>query len=94
MRVTQKVLEELAGDINEALDAPGMRYTDRSDGTTQINVGHHFVAAGCGGYLFCKVAEDGTIASVLPYGVSPARELHGAMIGYLRGIVAGKGARA
>ena len=92
-KITQKDLEIVVRQINEAAKAPKTAYTRYKSGKHKANIGHYYLDGAYGGWKLVRiVSEGGGIRDITP-GYVPKKELYYQMQAFLSGLEAKKGRR-
>ena len=86
MRITRKVLDRLAKQLNVLTEAPKSAWVN---GEAQI--GHYYIDGAYGGYsLYRVVNKSGGAMDVFDCGHVPARDLYNRIRAYMRGFCDGQ----
>jgi len=86
MRVTRKVLESKAHEINIKTGSPTEAVV-RSEGKLRSNVGHYYISIAYGGYQLERISsKDGGCHAVLRTGHITASECNRILDGILAGL--------
>ena len=85
MRITEKMLENLARDINKITESPDTTYTKNNDGTFTANIGNYHISYAYGGAALHRISnEHGGVLDVF-YGHMPKRDLYNRMAAWVQG---------
>jgi len=86
-RITIKTLQQDADMLNYMTSNNGEPYSKDDNGGYLANIGNYHISKAYGGYALHQIANaNGGIRDVLNRGHMPARELHGLILAYVRGL--------
>ena len=89
MRITEKMLEQLAARINSATNSPATSYTRTAEGRMRANVGNYHISYAYGGACLHRMSSTGGgVCTPLGAGHVTKRELREQMHAYLAGLEA------
>lgn len=93
-RITDKMLDTLAGRLNKLTGSPETSYTRGEDGRLRANVGNYYISHAYGGVCLHRMSnENGGVTCPLDNGHGPKRELWEKMHAFIAGIETARGER-
>jgi len=85
-RITIKTLQQDANMLNYMTSNNGEPYSKDDHGGYSANVGNYHISKAYGGYALHQMANAGGGIRDIFNGHMPARELHGLILAYMRGL--------
>ena len=86
-RITIKTLKQNADMLNRMTGNIAEPYSKNENGGYSANIGNYHISQAYGGYALHQMANaGGGITDVFGRGHMPARELHGLIWAYMRGL--------